>query len=97
MYRAIPSDSNPCYQGRTKENRKSLPFENEGQAFILGHPNESVIGGCSDRADSGAGAALYTQIGIDLVLAIAFGNGTYGAFCCACATGDACIGNAISH
>jgi hypothetical protein len=53
--------------------------------------------GSTDGAGAGTGAALYTEVGIDLELAITLGDSANGTFCCASAACDASISDFESH
>ena len=52
---------------------------------------------CVVRALSSAGSALYALIGVDDVLAVAFGNDTEGTCICAGTAVDTVVANNISH
>ena len=58
---------------------------------------ESLFHDCFNGAIVNAGAAVYADIGIDDILAVALSDGLNGAVLNAGAAADACISNFVSH
>ena len=58
---------------------------------------ELFLNGSAYGAGFSANAAFDALFGIDLILAVAFGNSLYRALCCASTASDASISNLISH
>ena len=75
--------------------QKSAPLS--GCRFVLFLIKKLLLLGSTDGAGAGTGAALYTEVGIDLELAITLGDSANGTFCCASATCDASISDFVSH
>ena len=57
----------------------------------------SVSRRSANGTDFSTGAAVYTSIGIDLILAVALSDSASGALTCTSTAGNAIIGNFVSH
>ena len=75
---------------RKKKNRT-------GRTDTVDTPFRLLLSGSTNGAGISTSAAFDALIGIDLELAVTFGNGFYGAFTCASAASDAFIGNFVCH
>ena len=80
-------------QGKAGSNNKAPGPADRGLPYEI----VLFLRGGTHGADIGASAAIDALVGIDFILAVAFGNRLHGAFGFASAAADAFIGNLICH